>query len=158
MTGYTHVQPGDFPLRIQPGHKLTLRNRMITPVQHILFTRPEQFHWHARHRLGDDHRLGHPVVHTASPKAAAQMQLIYLALRGWQTSRLRCRRQRRLAVLGRSPNLTALRRPFYGRVHGFHCDMVLVRARIHRLNLACRRRYRCPCIAILPPDHRIIRV
>jgi hypothetical protein len=44
--------------------------------------RPDQLDRRARHLLGDQHRLAHPVVHrAAAAEAAAQVDLVDLALR-----------------------------------------------------------------------------
>ena len=135
-----HVQRGHVALRVEPGGQLALRDRVVAAVQHVLFARPDELDRRAGHLLGDGHDLAHPVVHrAAATEAAAQQQLVDVALGKRQAGGLGGRGQRRLAVLRRRPDLAALRRPARRRVHRLHRRVVLVRIRVDRLDLARRR-------------------
>ena len=60
--------------------------------------------------------------------------------------------ERRLAVLGRSPDLAALGRPAGGGVHHLHAGVVLVRVAVDRLDLALRSGQRRLGVALAAAD------
>ena len=153
------MQRGDVALRVEAGRQLALRDRVVAAVQHVLFARPDQLDRRAGHLLRDRHRLAHPVVHCAAPaEAAAQQQLVDLALRERQAGGFGGRGERRLAVLRRRPDFAALRRPARRGVHRLHRRVVLVRVRVHRLDLARRRGERRARIADWLPTTASLRV
>jgi hypothetical protein len=93
---------GHVALRIQARRHLALRDRVVQAVQHVLLARPEQLDRRARHLLGNQHRLAHPVVHrAAAAETAAEVHLVDLAFRGRQARGLGRRGQRGFAVLRR---------------------------------------------------------
>ena len=114
---------------------------MIGAVGHILFPGPQQLHRRARHLLGDEDRLAHVVVDRPGPpppEAAAQQRFIDVAFVGGQARRLGRGVERRFPVLGRAPDLAAVRRPQGRGVHGLHGRVVLERIGIGRLHLLDR--------------------
>ena len=150
------MQRGHVALGVEAGGQLALRDRVVAAVRHVLFARPDQLDRRARHLLARSSTAWRdPVVHRAAPaEAAAEVELVDLALRGRQPGRLGRRGQRRLAVLRRRPDLAALRRPARRRVHRLHRRVVLVRVRYDRLDLAQRRR--APArVAVLVADDRL---
>ena len=153
LAGNAHVQAGDVALRIKPGGHFALGNRVVFTVQHVFFTRPDQLDGCARHLLGDSHSLAHIVGHAAPAKAAAQMQLVDIALRRCQASGFCAGSQCRLAVLRGAPDLAAGRRPLGCGIHGFHGGVVLVRVGIHRFNFASACCNGCPGVAVFIACH-----
>ena len=91
------------------------------------------------HLLGDQDGLGHVVVEGAAPaEAAAEVDLVDLALVGRQAGGRQGRRERGLAVLRRHPDLAAVRRVLRRGVHRLHRRVVLERIGVDRLDLLGR--------------------
>ncbi len=136
-----HPQARDFALVIEPRGHPALRHRVIGAVGHILFPGPQQLHRRARHLPGDEDRLAHVVVDRPGPpppEAAAQQRFVDVAFVGGQARRFRRGVERRFPVLGRAPDLAAVRRPQGRGVHGLHGRVVLERIGIGRLHLLDR--------------------
>ena len=149
LPGHSHVQPGHVPLRVQSGRHLALARGVEATLQHVFFSRPYQLDGRAWHFLGQCNRLAHVVGHAAPAKAAAEVNLVHVALRLRQSRSFARGCQCGFAILGGCPDLTALRGVARGRVHGLHAGMVLVRVAIDRLDLAGSTGQRCLDVAIL---------
>ena len=153
------MEAGDIALRVHARRELALRDRVVAAVRHVLFARPDELHRRAGHFLGDDHGLAHPVVDgAAATEAAAEQQLVHLALRERQARCLGGRGQRRFAVLGRRPHFAPLRRVARRRGHRLHRRVVLVRIGVHGFDLARRGGDRRARIAGRVADGSFLRV
>ena len=120
---------------IEARRQPALRDRPVEVVHHVLFARPDQLDRHARHLLGDRHRLAHVVLGAAAPaEAAAGVHLVDLALPERQPGRLGGGGERALAVLRRRPHLAALGRVLGRAVHRLHAGVVEERRRIDGLD------------------------
>ena len=125
-----HVQPGQVVVRVEAADQLALHDRVVAALHHVLLARPEQLHRRAGHLLGDQHRLRHVVLERAAPaEAAAEVDLVDLALVGRQAGGREQRRERRLAVLRRHPDLALVGRVARRGVHRLHAGVVLERDR-----------------------------
>ena len=156
MPRYPHMKCGQIPIRVKTANHLRLGDRMVPPVRHVLFTRPEQLHRRTWHLFGDCHSLPYKVSEATPPETAPERDFVDLALGGRQARRLYNRRERGVAVLGRTPNLALVGRVERGRVHRLHGRVVLVRVRVNFLHLLCRVGERGFRIAILVADKRLL--
>ena len=99
------------PLSSRPPVQLRHHHRVVHAVQHVLLARPQQLDRRAGHLLGDRTACLHVVVERAAPaEAAAEMDLVHVALRDRQAGRCGNDRECGLAVLRRAPDLAAIRR------------------------------------------------
>ena len=132
-------RPVRLPSASKRADQLALRDRVVAAVQHVLLARPEQLDRRAGHLLGDRTAWRDIVLECAAPaEAAAEMDLVDLALVGRQAGGRQRRRERGLAVLRRHPDLAALRRVERRRVHRLHRRVVLERIGVDRLDLLRR--------------------
>ena len=153
LAGNAHVQSGQIAVLVERAGHLALGDRVIAPVQLILFARPDQLDLLAGHFLGDQHRLAHIVLAGgATAKAAAQIHAIDLALVERQTGGLRGRGERGLAVLGRGPDFALVGGPARGGVHRLHRRVVLIGHAVGRLDLFSRTLDRSLNVAALVAD------
>ena len=139
--------------------QLALHDRVEAALAHVLLARPEQLHRRAGHLLRDVHGLRHVVLERAAPaEAAAQVDLVDLALVGRQAGGRQQRRERALAVLRRHPHLALLGRVARRRVHRLHADVVLVRVEVDGLDLLRRAGERRLRVAVLVADEGLLGV
>ena len=154
-----HVQPGQVVVRVEPAGELALHDRVKAALPHVFLARPQQLHRRAGHLLGDPHGLGHVVLERAAPaEAAAEVDLVDLALVGRQAGCRQQRRERGFAVLRRHPHLALVGRVARGRVHRLHADVVLVRVGIDRLDLLRRAGKSGFRVAVLVADEGLLGV
>ena len=71
LAGDAHVQAGHLALGIKAGGEFALGHRVVTPVQHVFLTAPDQFDRNARHLLGDADGLMNPVCAATATEATA---------------------------------------------------------------------------------------
>jgi hypothetical protein len=104
-------------------------------MRHVLFARPHQLDRDSRHLLGDQHRLLHIVGAAAPAEAAAEDDLVEVAFRSRQAGGFDDGRQRRLAVLARTPDLATVGGVARRCVHRLHRGVILERIVVDRLHL-----------------------
>ena len=129
------LQPDQVALGIEAARHLGHRDRMVLAVRHVLFARPHQLDRRAGHLLGHQHRLAHVVGPAAPAEAAAQHQLVDVALGHRQAAGFRRRGERRLAVLRAAPDFALVGRVERRGVHRLHGDVMLVGKAVGRLDL-----------------------
>ena len=153
-----HVQGDEVVVGVEAARQLALHDRVVAALAHVLLARPEQLDRHAGHLLGDQHRLARPVlVQAAAPAvAAAEVDLVDLALVGRQAGGGQHRRERGLAVLRRRPHLALIGRVARGAVHRLHGGVVLVRVGVDRLHLLHRAGQRRLGVARLVADEGLL--
>ncbi len=135
LAGNPHMQPAQIAVLVEGAGELALRDRVIAAMGHVLLARPDQLDRRARHLLGDQHYLAHPIMHRAAPtETAAEVDLVGFALRQRQARGLGGCSQRRLAILRRRPDLASLRRVARRRVHRLHRSVVLIGIAVDRLD------------------------
>ena len=83
LAGDAHVQPGHVAVGVDAGGHAALRDRVILAMRHVLFAGPDQLDRNARHLLGDLHHLRHIVGAAAPAEAAAEIDLVEVALLDW---------------------------------------------------------------------------
>ena len=152
------MQADQVALGVEPGRQLGHRRGMVLAVRHVLFARPDELDRRAGHLLGREHRLAHIVRATAPAEAAAQHELVDLALGDRQAGRFRRRGQGRLAVLRAAPDLALLRREARCGVHRLHGDMVLVGEAVDGFDLLGRALDRLLRVARLVADEGFLGV
>ena len=158
LAGDADVQRRQVALVVEAAGQPALRDRMIGAVLHVLFARPHQLDRRARHLLGDQHRLGDVVRAAAPAEAAAQHDLVDLALAGRQAGGFQRRGERRLAVLRAAPHLALVGRVERGGVHRLHAGVVLVGIGVDRLDLLGRAGKRGLGVAVLVADEGLLGV
>jgi hypothetical protein len=122
-------------------------------VQHVLLARPDQLDRRARHLLGDQHRLAHPVVvapRRPKPPPSSSCRPRTSLPAGRRPRRWRPAPPRRSAWASRP---RSARRPARGGVHRLHRGVVLVRVAVDRLDLAGAAAIAAPRVAVLVADH-----
>ena len=83
LAGDAHVQRDEVAVGVEAAHQPALRGRMIDAVRHVLFARPDRLDRHARHLLGDQHRVAHEIMAGRAPaESAAEVMAIDLVLVG----------------------------------------------------------------------------
>ena len=142
---------------IERAGQLALRDRMILAVRHVLFARPHQLDRRARHLLGDQHGLPDIVGQAAPAEAAAEHQLVDVALVGRQAGGLQRRGERRFAVLRAAPDLAFVGRVERRGVHRLHRGVVLVGIVVDRLDLLGGAGDRGLGVAVLVADEGRLR-
>ena len=131
-----HVQAGEVVVLVEGADQLALHDRVIPALRHVLLARPQQLDRRAGHLLGDLHRLMDVVLGRAAPaEAAAEVELVDLALVGRQAGGGEHCRERGFAVLRRHPHLALVGGVTRGGVHRLHRGVVLVRIGVDRLDL-----------------------
>ena len=121
------MQSGQVPVRIESSDHLGLSDGVIMPVQHILFTGPDQLHGRARHLLGDQDRLTDVIVACGAPaEAAAEVVAVDIAFVDRQARGRNCCGESSLGILRCRPDLAFLIGPQSRGVHRLHGGMVLV--------------------------------
>ena len=104
------MQAGQVVVGVEAADQLALHDRVVAALQHVLLARPEQLDRRAGHLLGDVHRLRDVVLERAAPaEAAAEVDLVDVALVRRQAGGREQRRERGLAVLRRHPHLALAR-------------------------------------------------
>ena len=149
------MQSGQVLVGIEAANHLRLHNRMITPVRHVLFARPDELHRRTRHLFGDQDGLRHVIAAAAAAEAAAEDRFIHVALRGWETGGFHRRAKRRFAILGAGPDLTLVRCVERGRVQRLHAGIILIGIAVDRFHLLHRACERGLGIAVRVADERL---
>ena len=125
---------------------------MVLAVQHVLFTRPQQFYRRARHLLGDCHRLPDVVGHAAAAETAAEHVFVHFALFGRQARSFQHRSKRRFAVLRAAPDLAFVRGIERRGIQRLHRGVVLEWIIVDRLDLLRRSGNGSLGVAVLVAD------
>jgi hypothetical protein len=128
------MQCGQVALRVQPAAQLALHDRPVEVVLRVLLPRPDQLHRSARNLFRDQYGLMHIVLLSTPAEAAAQEQLVHLHVGQLHTGRFRRRRQRRVAVLRRDPDLDLVAVDQRCAVHRLHRRMGQERRAVHCLD------------------------
>ena len=134
LAGDPDVQGRQVVLLVEGAGQFARGDRMIGAVLHVVFARPQQLDRRARHLLGDGNGLPDIVGHAATAEAAAEDQLVNLALFGGQAGGFQHRGERRLAVLRSGPDLALVRRVKRRGVQRLHRGVVLVGIVVDRLD------------------------
>ena len=133
------VQAGEVVVGVEAAGQLAVHHRVVVALHHVLFARPQQLDRRAGHLPSRSAPPGDVVLERAAPpEAAAEVDLVDVALLGRQAGGGQQRGEARPRRPASAPRLRTVRRVARRGVHRLHRRVVLERVGVDRLDLLRR--------------------
>ena len=160
LAGDAELEADEVALLVKAPDELGLRDRPVPAVRHVLLAAVDELDRYALHLLGDiDGELDIVLEGAAPAEAAAQVQLVDLALLERQARGCGGRRERALGGLRRAPDLALVVRHLGRGVHRLHARVVEERGRVDSLHLGLGLRDRLVGVAhFLGREHAVLAI